>query len=163
MKRRMNAALFLTLAAMVTLWLVSPALSQDRPADNMQILKEKLKADKKLVVAAHMELTESEAKAFWPVYEEYQKDLAVINQRTIKLLDSYADAYLSKSLTDEKAKVMIDELVSIAQAEGGLQAGYVPKLSNVLPSMKVARFFQIENKIRAAGKYELATKVPLVP
>ncbi len=163
MRMNTKAALFLALAAMITLCLVSPALSQEKPADNMQILKDKLKADKKLVVAAHMELTESEAKAFWPVYEEYQKDLTAINQRSIKLLDSYADAYMAKSLTDEKAKVMIDEMVSIEQAEGGLQASYVPKLSKVLPAMKVARFFQIENKIRAAGKYELATKVPLVP
>ena len=51
-----------------------PALSQDKPADNMQILLEKVKADKKLLVAANMELTESEAKGFWPVYEGYQKN-----------------------------------------------------------------------------------------
>jgi hypothetical protein len=163
MRTKMKAYLFLAIAAMIALCLASPALSQDKPADNMQILKDKLRADKKLVVAAHMELTESEAKDFWPVYEEYQKDLAAINQRSIKLLDGYADAYMAKSLTDEKAKVMIDELVAIEQAEGGLQASYVPKLSKVLPATKTARFFQIENKIRAAGKYELATKVPLVP
>jgi hypothetical protein len=52
-----------------------PALGQDKPADNMQILREKIKADKKLLVASNMELTESEAKNFWPIYEDYQKDL----------------------------------------------------------------------------------------
>ena len=54
------------------LW-ITPALAQsasvDKPADNMQILRDKIKADKKLVVAANMKLTESEAKGFWPVYE----------------------------------------------------------------------------------------------
>ena len=38
--------------------------AQDKPADNMQIMRDKIKADKKLVVASNMELTESEAKAF---------------------------------------------------------------------------------------------------
>jgi hypothetical protein len=148
---------------MITLLAVSPVLSQDKPADTMQILREKLKADKKLLVAANMELTESEAKGFWPVYEDYQKDLAVINQRIIKLLDSYADAYLANSLTDEKAKALIDELVAVEKAEYDLLASFVPKLGKVLPPKKVARYLQIESKIRAAGKYELADKVPLVP
>jgi hypothetical protein len=49
---------------------VVPALAQDKPADNMQVLREKVRADKKLFVAANMELSESEAKAFWPVYEK---------------------------------------------------------------------------------------------
>jgi hypothetical protein len=163
MKRTMSAAILMTLAAVITLWCVSPVLSQEKPADTMQLLREKIKADKKLVIAANMDLTESEAKAFWPVYEEYQKDLALINQRIVKLLDSYVADYQAKTLTDEKAKVLIDELVAIEQAEGGLQASYVPKLSKPLPPSKVARYLQIENKIRALLKFELADKVPLVP
>ena len=58
--------------------------AQDKPADNMQILRDKIKADKKLVVAENMELTESEAKNFWPIYEGYQKELQKINRRIIK-------------------------------------------------------------------------------
>jgi hypothetical protein len=41
-----------------------PALAQDEPADNMQLVRDKIKADKKLFVAQAMGLTESEAKAF---------------------------------------------------------------------------------------------------
>jgi len=137
------------------------ALTQDKPTDNMQILREKIKADKKLVVAANMDLTESEAKGFWPVYEDYQKDLAAINQRIFKLIESYAADYRASTLTDEKAKKLIDELVAIEQAEAGLKTSSVPKLRKVLPEKKVARYLQIENKIRAAVKYELAAQVPL--
>jgi hypothetical protein len=139
-----------------------PALTQDKPSDNMQILREKVKADKKLIVAANMGLTESEAKGFWPVYEEYQKELTTINQRIIKLIESYAADYRTNTLTDEKAKKLIDELVAIEQAEAKLKASSVPKLSKVLPSKKVARYLQIENKIRAVVKYDLASGVPLV-
>jgi hypothetical protein len=137
------------------------AVTQDKPADNMQILREKVKADKKLLVATNMDLTESEAMGFWPVYENYQKDLAAINQRIAKLIESYAADYRANTLTDEKAKKLIDELIAIEQAEAGLRASYVPKLSKVLPQKKVARYLQIENKIRAAVKYELAEGVPL--
>jgi len=67
-----------------------PTPAQEKRADNMEILREKIKADKKLLVATNMELTESEAKAFWPVYEDYQKELQGLNQRIAKLLESYA-------------------------------------------------------------------------
>jgi hypothetical protein len=140
----------------------TPALTQDKPTDDMQILREKIKVDKKLVVAANMDLTESEAKGFWPVYEDYQKDLAAINQRIGKLIESYAADYRANTLTDEKAKKLVDELIAIEQAETGLKASYVPKLSKVLSQRKVARYLQIENKIRAVVKYELAAQVPLV-
>ena len=138
------------------------AAAQDKPADNMQIMREKVKADKNLMVATNMQLTESEAKGFWPVYEEYQKDLAAINQRTVKLIESYAADYRTNTLSDEKAKKLVDELVAIEQAEAGLKASYVPKLSKVLPMKKVARYLQVENKVRALVKYELAGNIPLV-
>ena len=137
--------------------------AQDKPADNMQAMREKVKADKKLLVASNMQLTESEAKAFWPVYEDYQKDLMGINQRIGKLIESYAADYRANTLTDEKAKKLVDELVAIEQAEAGLKASYVPKLSKVLPMKKVARYMQVENKVRAMVKYELAGQIPLVP
>jgi hypothetical protein len=139
-----------------------PALTQDKASDNMQILREKVKADKKLIVATNMGLTEAEAKSFWPVYEEYQKDLTTINQRIARLIESYATDYRANTLTDEKAKKLIDEFVAIDKAEAELKRSYIPKLSKVLPAMKVARYLQIENKIRAVVKYDLAAGVPLV-
>jgi Spy/CpxP family protein refolding chaperone len=162
MKRKNLAILVLTLAAIMVVLVVSPAVSQDKPVDNMQILRDKVKADKKLLMAANMELTESEAKGFWPVYEAYQKDLSEINRRIVKLIESYAKDDMANTLTDDKAQKLTAEFVNIQKAEAELQASYVPKLSKVLPPKKVARYLQIENKIRAAVKYELAANIPLV-
>jgi hypothetical protein len=142
--------------------LPAPGWTQDKPADNMQILLEKIKADKKLLVAKNMDLTESEAQAFWPVYEEYQQQLANFNQRIGKLIESYAAAYRANSMTDEAAKNLIAEFVAIEKGEAAMKAFFVPKLNQVLPPKKVARYFQIENKIRTAIKYELAGNIPLV-
>ena len=141
----------------------APAWTQEKPADNMQIMMDKIKADKKLVVASNMELTESEAKAFWPVYDQYQKDLGAINDRIGKMIKSYADAYNAKSMTDDGAKKLIDEFVAIEKAEAAMKESYVPKLSKVLPPKKVARYLQVENKIRAMVKFDLAKGIPLVP
>jgi hypothetical protein len=138
------------------------SVAQDKPADNMQILRDKIRADKKLVVSLNMELTESEAKNFWPIYEQYQKDLQRINARIVNVLESYADDFRRKSLTDDKAKKLIDEALAIDMAEANLKSAYAPKLSKALPARKVARYLQIENKIRAVVRYDIASGVPLV-
>ena len=163
MKRKMCLRIGMVMvmvAALVGLGVLAAA--QDKPADNMQILRDKIKADKKLLVAANMELTEAQAKAFWPVYDQYQKDLTAINQRIGKLIESYAADYRANTMTDEKANKLIAEYVAIEKAEAGVKESSVPKLSKVLPPKKVARYLQIENKIRALVKYELAGEIPLV-
>jgi hypothetical protein len=149
----------IALFAVATL-LALPAAAQT--ASDMQILAEKIKADKKVVVAANMQLTEAEAKAFWPVYEAYQKELAGINKRLLGTIKNYADAYNKGPVSDETAKKLINAAIAIEEAEVKLKRSYVPKLEKVIPSMKVARYIQIENKIRAIGKYELAAQIPLV-
>jgi Spy/CpxP family protein refolding chaperone len=148
--------------ALLLFGLASLSVAQEKPADNMQILRDKIHADKKLLVSTNMELTESEAQGFWPIYDQYQKDLQKINQRIANVLESYAADFRGKSLTDEKAKKLIAEAVAIEQAEAQLKSTYAPQLSKVLPVKKVARYLQIENKIRAIVKYDIASGVPLV-
>ena len=163
---RIAQVIVFTIAALISL----PALAQGKPsagsgqptASDMQILAEKIKADKKLVVAANMQLTEAEAKGFWPVYDAYQKDLQGINQRLMGVIKKYADAYNKGPVSDETAKKLINEAIAIEDAEVKLKRSYVPRLEKVIPGMKVARYLQIENKIRAIGKYELAANIPLV-
>jgi hypothetical protein len=138
------------------------AAAQEKSADNMAIVMEKVRADKKLLVAANMDLSEQEAPAFWPVYESYQKELAGLNERTRKMIESYATAYNAGAVADDMAKKLLDEALAIEAAEVDLRKSYVPKFSKVLPAAKVARYYQIEQKIRAAIKYELANGIPLV-
>ena len=139
-----------------------PTFPQEKPANNQEIIHEKLKADKKLIVAKYMELTESEAKRFWPVYEDYQKDLQKINERLLSLLQSYAADYRNNSLTDEKAKKLLDEWIALEQDEAKHRGSYAPKVLKALPPKKAARYLQIENEYRILIKYDLAVTVPLV-
>ena len=140
-----------------------PAAAQAKPSSSdMEILRQKIKADKKLVVAANMQLTEAEAKAFWPVYEAYQKDLARINDRMAKAVMGYADAYNKGPVSDETAKKLISEAIAIEESEVTLKRSNLPKLEKAVGGMKAARYLQIENKIRAIIRYELAASIPLV-
>lgn len=148
-------ALF-ALAALIAL----PAAAQT--ASDMQILADKVRADKKVVVAANMQLTDAEAKNFWPVYDAYQLDLQKVNQRLGALIKDYANEYNKGAVSDETAKKLISEMLAVEDAELKLKRSYVPRLQKVIPGVKVARYMQVENKIRAVIRYELAANIPLV-
>jgi hypothetical protein len=148
--------------ALLLLGLAARAADPSPPVDDLSILRDKIRADKKLLVASNMDLTEAEAKGFWPIYDEYQKDLQAINARIADQLESYADDLRGNTLTDESAKKLIEKSVAIEQSEAALKSKFAPKLSKVLPARKVVRYLQIENKIRALVRYDLASGVPLV-
>jgi len=152
-KMRIAVVLLLGLLAL-------PVLAQDKPADTMQIVREKIQADKKLLVAANMGLTEKEAQAFWPVYESYQKDLGLLNGRMLVLIQDFANNY--QAMTDDAARKLVGEYLAIEGDRVKLKQSYLPKLRQALPEKKVARYLQIENKIEAVIRYELAEKIPLV-
>ena len=143
--------------------LALPAMAQTTATTNMEILREKLKADKKVVVAQNLQLTDAENAAFWPVFEAYQKDLQQMNQRLAAVVKAYADAYNKGPVANDVAKKLLDEAVAIDEAEAKLKSAFVPKILAVLPATKTARYIQIENKIRAVVRYELAEGIPLVP
>jgi len=153
----------LVLVLTVTIFLsgvTMPALAEEKPADNMQLVKEKMKADKKLLVSENMQLTEKEAKVFWPVYDSYQKDLGKLNERLIKLIDEYAQNY--ETMTDQTAQSLTNKYLALESERVKLLQSYVPKISKAVGSKKAARYLQLENKISAVVKFELAANIPLV-
>ena len=136
------------------------AMAQDKPADNMEIVKEKIQSDKKLFIATNMQLTESEANAFWPVYESYQAEIGELRDREIKLIEKFAASY--ETMSDDVAKKLLDDSLSIDSGHQKLRQSYLSKFRGVLSDKKVARYYQLESKIDAVMEYELARRIPLV-
>jgi hypothetical protein len=128
----------------------------------MQILRDKIKADKKLVVAANMNLSDAQAKKFWPIYDAYQKELETLNRRIAKVIVEYAEADQKGAMTDALAAKLINESIAVEQAEAAARKRIAGKLTKALPGKLAARYLQIESKIRAAVRYELASEIPLV-
>ena|SRR5690606_3268706 len=137
------------------------AYAEDAKSANMQILLDKVKADKKLLIASNMDLTDKESKEFWPLYESYQKELEKLNHHLGQIINEYAAAYNKGSIPEDTAKRLINEALKTEGAEVKMRRGLAEKLIKALPAPKVARYLQMENKIRSAIKYDLAANIPL--
>jgi len=101
--------------------------AQDQAADNMNILREKARADKKVVVASVLDLTEKEATVFWPVYNAYQSDMVTHYDLLLKLIDAYGKAY--NAMSDETATKLLADYLALERA-------HVALLSSVRPALR---------------------------
>ena len=115
-----------------------------------------MKADKRAVVAKNMELTEAEAKKFWPLYDAYQKDLDKILQRQNRAIVEYVNQ--ASSMTDTNAKRLARELLDADAEEQRLRERQLKKLYAILPARKAIRYLQIENKVRTLSHYDMGAQ-----
>lgn len=123
--------------------LVTPAFAEDNSSNNMEIQKQKAMADKKALVSANMDLSDAEAKNFWPVYGAYQKDLQSINEKLVVLINSYADQFKTNTLTDVSAKELLAGQWALEQNEIDLKREYLPKVTVAVGGVKAARYIQL--------------------
>jgi len=118
---------------------------------------------RKMIVARNIALDKGEEKAFWDLYDKYQKDIKKLGKKRIALIEEYAKAYKSKSLTDNQALSLLNAYLLNEQMRLRELNVYIQKFKAIIPPKKAVRLFQVENKMNAIINYELAAQIPLVP
>jgi hypothetical protein len=159
MHTKIMARVFILAVGMLLTRALLPVQAEDSPAEHMQLVKDKIKADKKLFIAENMQLTEKEAKAFWPVYDRFQKDLDEHNKKFSSMIDDYAKTY--DTMTDEQAYTLINTYLGLETGWAYLIKAYIPKLKKALGMKKAMRYLQLENKIHTLHRFDLAVNIPL--
>ncbi len=136
--------------------------TMEKHQDDIELTRAVIKVQKKQIVAKNMNLTSFEKDKFWEVYRKYQNKMTSVNDRRVKLIAGYVDALKSNSLTDEKASEMLNEYLSYERMRLITKQSFADKFKEILPAKKVARFFQLENKLEAIINFDLARQIPLV-
>ena len=149
---------------LVFVWMLAPSAAPARAGEaieaDIDILRDSIRANKKALVAANLGLTDEEAKQFWPVYDRYQGELKGINDRLQKVIEDYAASFTD--LSNEKAMQLTGDYLSVEEDRAKVRRSYLPEIAKTLPGKKVARFYQIENKMDAVLRYDLAEEIPVV-
>jgi len=134
--------------------------TQKEAMEDLQLTRVMIQAERQAIVTRAMDLTTEEMQTFWPVYREYRGALAKVGDRFVSLVENYAKSY--EKMTDAQAQPIIDEMFAIQKEELKIKMDWLPKLGKVLPPATLARFLQIENKLDAIIRFELADEIPLV-
>jgi Spy/CpxP family protein refolding chaperone len=123
-------------------------------------LRERIRNDRKGLVAQNLPLTDAEAKAFWPVYERCHESIEAAQRKANRAIVEYVSA--ESQMTDAHARQIVGEVLE-AEADGArARKSCFDRVAKVLPGKKAARYFQIETKIAALSRFDVATTLPLV-
>jgi hypothetical protein len=134
--------------------------SQTVSEQDVKLLRQDLRSQKKQLIAANLTLTDAESTTFWPVYDQFSKELTTIGDQKLALIKEYAKNF--GSLTDAQAQSLLNRSLALDEAATQLRIKYVPIINKVLPGTKTATFFQMERRISMLIDLQVASLIPLV-
>lgn len=113
------------------------------------------------IVAKNVELSDAEGAKFWPLYKAYRVEKNELMGKTARLLREYR--VNAANIDDEKALDMLKRMQRIREKEVELSRSYVDRFAEVLPTRKVLRYYQVENRLETAARYEATRAIPMEP
>jgi hypothetical protein len=146
--------------ALLVAFAAAPVRAGEADEASLEILRDTLRTNKKALVDVNLALSDDEARAFWPVYDRYQQDLGAVQERLVKLVEEYTENF--GKMTDAEATKLTQDYLAIDRDRAKVREAFLEPISQALPGRKVMRFYQIENKIDAVLRYELARAIPVV-
>jgi Spy/CpxP family protein refolding chaperone len=147
-------------AALLALAVSWPLLAEEAPAPGLDQATAKFERERRSLIADNMSFTPAEAARFWPIYQQFQKDLFGLIERRRALIAEFGENY--DAMTDAKAKQILRDHIGLEEDRFRLMRAYAPRFEPALSAKKLARYYQIENKIHHAAEAGIAEEIPLI-
>jgi len=127
---------------------------------DLQLLRQDIRSQKKQIIAANLQLTDAEAIKFWPVYDAYTVETTKIGDTREALIKEYAQT--CDTMTDVQAKSLVKRWGTTDEQFLSLRTQWMPKFETVLPGKKAALFFQIDRRVALLIDLQLASSIPML-
>jgi hypothetical protein len=127
---------------------------------NIDLLRKDIRSQKKQIIAANVQLTDAEAQAFWPVYDQYTADFVKTNNDKYALIKEYAQSY--GTMTDAQADDWTKRVLQLDTNVAALRLKYQPAFRKVLSAKKTAIYEQVERRTQMLIDVQLASQIPLL-
>jgi len=136
------------------------ASAQSSTDQDIDLLRKDVRSQKKQIIAANLQLTDTEAVKFWPIYDQYTAELVKINNAKYAAIKEYATNY--STLSDDQATSLTRQIIGVDQSVAQLRLKYVPIFGNVISGKKTALFFQLDRRLVMLIDLQLASQIPMV-
>ena len=140
-----------------------PAISPSSDPQNIQAYIDLLRADvrqqKAEMVGVVMQLSAADAAKFWPIYENYDVELAKLNDLRVANIQDYARTY--DEMTDEKADELIRKAMSYRKQRAELIERYYERVKQALGGVTAARFVLVEDQLLLIIDLQINSSLPV--
>ena len=126
----------------------------------IEVLRKDARAGKADILGKTMALDSTQAAAFWPIYKQYEAELATLGNERVAIIQDLAEHF--DSLDDAKAKGLLERQVAYEDKRLALTKKYKDLMLKALPAKTVARFLQVDSRINKLADLAIASEIPLV-
>ena len=146
-------------ALILFLSLSTTASAQTALDEQIALVRQSAHTDRKIILMGNMAFTADESAAFWSKWNEYRAAIAANGDRKLTLIKDFAENY--EGMTDQKASELLTDSFSIRMQNLVIKQNFAKEINKFMPTQKVMRIIQIENKLDAAIDMQLASEIPL--
>jgi Spy/CpxP family protein refolding chaperone len=136
------------------------ASDQASSDDDLSLFRKDVRSLRKQIIAANLDLTDTEAQQFWPIFDRYTAEMRKLFDRKFEVLKEYAANY--DTITDEQADTYIQGRAAVEESILQLRLKYIPIFRKVLSGKTAALFTQIDWRLGLVIDLQLASQVPMV-
>ena len=146
-------------ASLLLAWGTAAAQDSDMEA-TFEMVRSFMEVEREVMIEEELRLTDEEAEGFWPIYEAYRAEIDVLQDRYAGMIEEYANNY--DALSEASAQRIVDEYFEIENELLAVREAYVDRFTEVLTIQKLARFYQMENRIDNVADLALMREIPLI-
>lgn len=148
-----------TILALLALALVFSAQARAQD-DYLELLRQDLRTQKTAVVTEAMMLDEAQGEIFWPIYRDYDHEVAKLGDARIAMIKKYAANY--EAMDDAMADEIVQEAMKLNSQREKLRESYYKKMRKELGGVLAARFWQVDGLIQDLLDVQIAAELPIV-
>jgi hypothetical protein len=145
---------------------ILPSLAQTPPPTdeekNLQayigFLRSDVKKVKTQVISEVLQLDAAQAAKFWPIYKEFETELAKVGDGIEMLVKDYIANY--ERMTPEVSERLAAKLLSLEQQRLDLKKRYHARVRDGVDAVTATRFLLVENQLEKLLDLQLASRLP---
>jgi hypothetical protein len=126
----------------------------------IELLRSDLKTAKAQIMGEVMQLDATQATKFWPIYKEFETELATVGGKVVAAITKYSDEY--DNMTDAVADQLAGQVLSIEQERNTLKKKYYDRMKAGLGGIIAMRFLQVENQLERIVDLQVAASLPII-
>lgn len=164
MFRLTTATLAVLLTGAVTVYAQAPQAS-DKETRSMnlsayaELLRADVRAQKVAIITEVMGFTEAEDKAFWPLYREYDAEMAKLGDERVAMIAEYAANY--SKMTDEVADRLAAKAIDLEGRRRAAVAKCYERVKAATSSKTALRFLQVEHQLQLLIDLQISAALPI--
>jgi hypothetical protein len=124
-----------------------------------ELLRSDVRTQKVAIITEMMDFTEKEDAAFWPIYREYDAEMAKLGDERVSLIEEYANNF--DKMNDAIADKLATRALDLESRRRAVLAKCYERVKQALSPQTALRFLQVEHQLQMLIDLQISASLPI--